>query len=273
MAPLKPNAYIKLLRRWGFSRERHTGGHLVMTFGGRRVQVTTSGRRSMPMPWKALREAAEIVGVDLQHLLAGPVKLAGVAVPVNEIRVTQPCGCVLDEHGCTPCSQHSKERETVMVEEEVATTQRRRRRTGGKNKKHQGTSIVEVVGQRSRGRSRKFSVQAEDIGIEVPEVDDELDLSRVVTVADKPTKVTKPAKARAKVEPEAAVTGAQGATQPPKAPEPQYTRQSVERSLGMILPNGFSLDQCNTTAQDSYEICVVALGMLLNNMGNADPLT
>lgn len=168
IAPLKPAEYVRLCHRWGFVLERGNGGHLVMSYDDRRVQVTAPRRKALT-PWKALREAAEVVGVDLQEFLQGPTKETAPSVQPDEIRVTQPCGCVIDEHGWIPCTEH-KEPEVVAVEpervtevateEEVATTRRRRTRSGGKR-----SPIVEVVAKRT---SRKHEAPTGS-GVEVPE--------------------------------------------------------------------------------------------------------
>ena len=188
IAPLKPAEYIKLMTRWGFELEKGSGGHWVMSFDDRRVQITAPRRKAV-VPYKALREAADVLGVDLQEFLAGPTKKEKYAVVIpDEIRVTQPCGCVIDEHGWTPCDEHTEkpvevERETEVVaeDEDVPTTRRRRRQT----RTH--TPIVEVVGMRTRKRAPASAGS----GVEMPE---DLDLTDMDVEVEKVVPAPRPVK-------------------------------------------------------------------------------
>lgn len=75
MTSLNNGEVHKLMKDWGFSDLKGSGGHLVMQHeGGKRVQITAPGRPT-PTPIVALKKAASIVGVSYNEFLDGPRKL------------------------------------------------------------------------------------------------------------------------------------------------------------------------------------------------------
>lgn len=64
---------VDLFKSWGFEEGEGNGGHLVMRYHDKRVQVTAPGR-STPTPQTALRKAALAVGVPLAEFRRGPTK-------------------------------------------------------------------------------------------------------------------------------------------------------------------------------------------------------
>lgn len=61
----------ELLKAWGFEHSGHNGGHQLFKLNDREVQVTAVGR-STQTPYKAMRKAAQIVGVPLNVFMKGP---------------------------------------------------------------------------------------------------------------------------------------------------------------------------------------------------------
>lgn len=91
MTPLSNRDCVALLKQWGFVEAGTKGGHAVLEFNGRRVQVTAPGRATKT-PYKALRKAARILGISLKELLEGnqPVKASKPAQVQLEDIPTEP---------------------------------------------------------------------------------------------------------------------------------------------------------------------------------------
>lgn len=88
MTSLSNRDVIALLKEWGFTEAGAKGGHAILEFQGRRVQVTAPGR-STKTPYKALRKAAQILGITLKDLLKGKPKVVKVEkVPVAKEDIT-----------------------------------------------------------------------------------------------------------------------------------------------------------------------------------------
>lgn len=71
--PLSNREIIKLMEDWGFTVVGGNGGHTVLQYNGRRVQVSAPGRSSHT-PYKAVRKAANLMGKSIKEFLAGPRK-------------------------------------------------------------------------------------------------------------------------------------------------------------------------------------------------------
>lgn len=90
-APISNRNALQLLRSWGFQEVGGNGGHTVLAFQGRNVQLTAVGRNT-PTPWKALRKAAAIIGVPVQDLMRGPTKEK--VMSASEAKIAEPLGVV-----------------------------------------------------------------------------------------------------------------------------------------------------------------------------------
>lgn len=89
MTSLSNRDCVELLKGWGFEEIGMKGGHIVMQYEGRRVQLTAPGR-STPTPYKALRKAAQILRISLKDLLGGkpePVKVKEVPLVPNIVQM------------------------------------------------------------------------------------------------------------------------------------------------------------------------------------------
>lgn len=244
--------------------EKGSGGHFIMSYDDRRVQVTAPRRKALT-PWKALREAAEVVGVDLQEFLQGPTKKVVPTTPAGEIRVTHPCGCMIDEHGWFPCGEHAEkepepepevtevteeEKETVATEEEVATT-RRRRRQGGKR-----SPIVEVIAMRGRK-----AAAPKGSGVEIPEMPEDFDLDLPdEVVARKPKPVGRTPKPDEKPTPKPLVSM-------DDRHEDRHVR--AERIVNRLLADaGYEISL--PLQRSAYSACVAAVSMLIHTVEDTD---
>jgi predicted RNA binding protein YcfA (HicA-like mRNA interferase family)/DNA-directed RNA polymerase subunit RPC12/RpoP len=107
MVALSNRDCVKLLESWGFREVGYNGGHIVMEYNGKRVQMSAPGRK-MPTPYKSLKKAARLIGVTLPEFLAGPT-----SEPKKRTRWEQPAA--------TPEEEKEETMTAVAVEEPVGT--------------------------------------------------------------------------------------------------------------------------------------------------------
>lgn len=193
MTSLSNRDCVALLRDWGFEEAGSKGGHMIMQYQGRRVQITAPGRATHT-PYKALRKAARILGISLKDLLRGkqePLKVPTVPLTETEEETVASATSTIEVptdvavYECPVCGKsdfktergfkgHLRAHETTVCQKCGKTFSlqgmgnHRAKCTPKRRPGHPRSPIAEPLAGRRQAKAR-------DLGVEVPEVLDTID--------------------------------------------------------------------------------------------------
>jgi predicted RNA binding protein YcfA (HicA-like mRNA interferase family) len=192
MTSLSNRDVVGLLKEWGFVEAGGKGGHAILEYNGRRVQVTAPGR-STQTPYKALRKAAQILGINLKTLLQGKPKMGKVQkVPVVKEDITVATATAVEiaavdtpeDMTCPVCGKHDF-KTTRGYKGHLRSHETVRCPQCGETFSRQGFpmhSSICTPAKRGRGRPRKPIAEAperpkrtRDNGVEMPELLDTME--------------------------------------------------------------------------------------------------